>query len=97
MTSSDNCVAELRESFRSQADSDVGLGAAAYMRNQFEFLGMKTPLRRELSKTMVSQSRALSERDLVLLCKELWAQPEREFQYVACDLLAKNASRLSPE
>jgi 3-methyladenine DNA glycosylase AlkD len=96
MTSSDNCVAELRESFRSQADSDVGLGAAAYMRNQFEFLGIKTPLRRQLSKTLVSQSRVLSERDLVLLCKELWAQPEREFQYVACDLLAKNASRLSP-
>jgi 3-methyladenine DNA glycosylase AlkD len=67
------------------------------MRNQFEFLGIKTPLRRELSKTLVSQSRVLSERDLVLLCKELWAQPEREFQYVACDLIAKNASRLSPE
>jgi len=97
MTSSDNCVAELRESFRSQADSDVGLGAAAYMRNQFEFLGIKTPLRRELSKALVSQSRVLSESDLVLLCKQLWAQPEREFQYVACDLLAKNASRLSPE
>jgi 3-methyladenine DNA glycosylase AlkD len=97
MTSSDNCVAELRESFRSHVDENVALDAAAYMRNQFEFQGIKTPLRRELSKTLVSQSRVLSERDLVLLCKELWAQPEREFQYVACDLLAKNASRLSPE
>jgi len=97
MTSSDNFVAELRESFRSHADENVALDAAAYMRNQFEFLGIKTPLRRELSKTLVSKSRVLSERDLVLLCKELWAQPEREFQYVACDLLAKNASRLSPE
>ncbi|NBO35200.1 MAG: DNA alkylation repair protein [Actinobacteria bacterium] len=65
------------------------------MRNQFEFLGIKTPLRRELSKDLVKKSRDLSERDLILLCKELWAQPEREFQYVACDLLAKNAPRLS--
>jgi 3-methyladenine DNA glycosylase AlkD len=97
MTSSDNCVAELRESFTAHADEGIRLDAAAYMRNQFGFLGIKTPLRRELSKTLVSQSRVLSERDLVLLCKELWAQPEREFQYVACDLLAKNASRLSPE
>ena len=97
MTGSSRLVAELRKSYRSHADEIVALDAAAYMRNQFEFLGIKTPLRRELSKTLVSQSRVLSERDLVLLCKELWAQPEREFQYVACDLLAKNASRLSPE
>jgi 3-methyladenine DNA glycosylase AlkD len=88
-------LADLRETFTSRADKQVARDAAAYKRDQFEFQGLKTPLRRELSKTLVSQSRVLSERDLVLLCKELWAQPEREFQYVACDLLAKNAPRLS--
>ncbi len=96
MTDSDNCVAELRESFRSHADENVALDAAAYMRNQFEFLGIQTPLRRELSKGVGKLSTELSERELISLCKELWAQPEREFQYVACDLLTKNAVRLSP-
>jgi 3-methyladenine DNA glycosylase AlkD len=66
------------------------------MRNQFEFLGIKTPLRRELSKELVNRPKELSEKEIISLCKELWAQPEREFQYVACDILAKNAKRLSP-
>ena len=96
MTGSSDIVAELRKSFRSHADDEVRIGAAAYMRNQFEFLGIGTPLRRELSKRLIKQSQELAERELISLCKELWAQPEREFQYVACDLLAKNAPRLSP-
>jgi len=96
MTVTSNLVADLRNSFVSNADQKVARDAAAYMRNQFEFLGIKTPLRRELSNDLVKKSRDISERDLIHLCKQLWAQPEREFQYVACDLLAKNASRLSP-
>ena len=87
---------QLRTKFEKVADIEVAEGAAAYMRNQFEFLGVKTPLRRELSKDLITQSKNLSERELIDLCKELWEQPEREFQYVACDLLGKNAKRLSP-
>ena len=90
-----NHVKQLRTKFEKVADPDVAQGAAAYMRNQFEFLGIKTPLRRELSKDLFNVSKKLSEKELIVLCKELWAQPEREFQYVACDILAKNAKRLS--
>jgi len=96
MTGSSDLVAELRKSFRSHADDEVRVGAASYMRNQFEFLGIKTPLRRELSKRLIKESHEIAVPELISLCKELWAQPEREFQYVACDLLAKNAARLSP-
>ena len=91
-----NQVKQLRSKFEKVADHEVAEGAAAYMRNQFEFLGIKTPLRRELGKDLVAASKHLSEKELIALCKELWAQPEREFQYVACDILAKNARRLSP-
>ena len=91
-----NHLKQLRIKLEKAADIEVAQGASAYMRNQFEFLGIKTPLRRELSKDIVSTSKKLSEKELITLCKELWAQPEREFQYVACDLLAKNAIRLSP-
>lgn len=96
MATSKQLVSALRKEFVKNADPEAGEGAAAYMRNQFEFFGIKTPLRRELAKDLVRQSKDLSERELVALCKELWAQPEREFQYIACDLLAKNAKRLSP-
>ena len=96
MPTSKQLISNLRKELARHADPEVKEGAAAYMRNQFEFLGVKTPLRRELSKDLLTQSKDLSERELVALCKDLWAQPEREFQYIACDLLAKNAKRLSP-
>jgi 3-methyladenine DNA glycosylase AlkD len=96
MTSSKQLMSSLRKELTKHADLQVSKDAAAYMRNQFEFLGIKTPLRRELAKDLVIQSKELSEPELIALCKELWRQPEREFQYVACDLLAKNAKRLSP-
>lgn len=95
MQTSKQLISNLRKELAKHADPEVKEGAAAYMRNQFEFLGVKTPLRRELSKDLFAQSKELSERELVALCKDLWMQPEREFQYVACDLLAKNAKRLS--
>jgi 3-methyladenine DNA glycosylase AlkD len=56
-------LAGIRKSFRSHADKQVVRDAAAYMRNQFEFLGLKTPLRRELSKDLLKQSLGLSEHD----------------------------------
>jgi hypothetical protein len=61
-------LADLRETFTSRADKQVARDAAAYMRDQFEFLGLKTPLRRELSKDVTTQSRELSERELIRLC-----------------------------
>ena len=96
MPTSKQLVATLRKELTKHSDPKVSKDAAAYMRNQFEFLGVKTPLRREISKDLITQSKELSEPELVALCKDLWAQPEREFQYVACDLLAKNAKGLSP-
>jgi 3-methyladenine DNA glycosylase AlkD len=92
-----NHLKQLRTEFEDVADKEVAEGAAAYMRNQFVFLGIKTPMRRELSNELIKQTKSFSEKELVTFCKELWAQPEREFQYVACDILAKNAKRLSPE
>jgi 3-methyladenine DNA glycosylase AlkD len=92
-----NHLKKLRTELEKVADKEVADGAAAYMRNQFEFLGIRTPLRRELSNELIKQTKSFSEKELVTFCKELWAQPEREFQYVACDILAKNAKRLSPE
>jgi hypothetical protein len=56
-------LADLREAFTSHADKQVAHDAPTYMRYQFEFLGLKTPLRRELSKDLLKQSLGLSEHD----------------------------------
>lgn len=61
----------------------------AYLRGQFDFLGIQTPTRRLICKDL---PRLPADPALLLQVAEaLWQQPEREYRYVACDLLKKNA------
>ena len=58
-----------------------------YMRNQFPFLGVKTPERRKAVKTVLKQKRTLDFQEIRPLLQQLWLLPEREYQNVALDLL----------
>ncbi|GEP18754.1 hypothetical protein IV88_GL000595 [Pediococcus argentinicus] len=76
-------------------NSDNAAPMAKYMKNKFSFLGVKTPERKSAEKDLLQVSK---EWDLSLLFSEIYAyynQPEREYQYVAIDLLLKNEKRLS--
>ncbi|WP_255988831.1 DNA alkylation repair protein [Chitinolyticbacter albus] len=67
-----------------------------YMRDQFDFAGVKTPQRRALSRPLIAAARrALSEAERLDTAARLWRQPWRECQMVACDLLADRAHTLS--
>ena len=63
---------------------------AAYMKGKFEFLGVQTPLRRHTTSPIM---RAFSG-NLLEAARELWVLPEREFQYVAVDLLRQQNKQL---
>lgn len=90
-------IKNLRTQLKKEADREVAAGARAYMRNKFQFIGVKTPDRRRISRNIIKQSQVMTEKELVLLCQDLWNEKEREFQYVACDLLIKNSKRLSQD
>lgn len=64
-----------------------------YMRNQFPYLGIKTPERRELTKAYLKGLKELSMEDI----KTLYNKPEREFKYVAIGILTKFQKNLSVE
>ncbi|MFZ1786396.1 MAG: DNA alkylation repair protein [Ferruginibacter sp.] len=80
-------VSAITKIFRQHADPLQANGAKAYMRGQFEFLGLKAALRQELSKTYMKTNLPHAA-DLEIIVKELWDLPEREYQYFAIDLLA---------
>src|SRR5262245_4469903 len=67
---------------------------SAYMRDQFPFLGLPNPV-----LTALVRAAALpkpTEAELAEQALFLWAQPEREFQYVACGQLRRHVKVCGP-
>lgn len=65
---------------------DKALQMSAYMRNQFKFLGITSPERREATKEYLKTLNKELDWDFI---DECWANPYREFQYIACDYIKK--------
>jgi 3-methyladenine DNA glycosylase AlkD len=97
MVRNSKIIKKLRKQLVQESDSKASAGARAYMRNQFVFIGVATPIRRKITRSLMNESKTFTEKELVSLCQDLWEQKEREFQYVACDLLIKNSNRLSQD
>ena len=76
------------EDFRAHADTEKAKKQEAYLRDQFKFLGLPTPVRRELSKNFLKEKAQEEVIDWQLV-NFLWSEEEREFQYLACDYLRK--------
>ena len=84
-------IAAIRAALLPLSDPVRAIGMAAYMKNQFPFLGVPTPVRRLAVKGLIRAFRG----DALDAAALLWRQPEREFQYVACDLLRTKEATLS--
>jgi 3-methyladenine DNA glycosylase AlkD len=97
MVRNSEIIKKLRKQLIQESDPQVSAGARAYLRNQFVFIGVTTPERRKITRSLVNESKTFTEKELVSLCQDLWEQKEREFQYIACDLLIKNSKRLSQD
>ena len=73
------------------ADPGRARNMAAYMRDAFDFLGIPTPERRLLLTQAWADLPAPGPDDLAMAAAELWRLAGREYQYAACDLLARYA------
>jgi len=78
---------EIKKIFEANADATIAKGAKAYMLNQFEFYGIKTPLRRKLSKAFYISHPIINHNELSTLIKECFEEPKRELHYFAIELL----------
>ena len=87
-------VEELVKELKAVANPDDAVAMKAYMKNKFEFLGVKTPVRRKLTKTFFKQ-----QTDLVIdwnFINEAWNYPYRKLQYTALDYLEIRKKLLTP-
>lgn len=87
---------ELIKSFYANRDPQRAVGMAAYMKNQFSFLGISRPDRSLLQKDFIKRVRRQGEVDWQDVYR-LWDLPEREFQYLAIDYLVALKDSLQPE
>jgi 3-methyladenine DNA glycosylase AlkD len=90
-------VLALRNHLTPHADPLQAGPMKAYMRGQFDYLGIKTPRRVELVKAFIAEHGLPEIPELGAVERDLWALPEREFQYIAVGLLERTLKKLPPE
>ena len=78
---------EIATIYKANADSINAAGAKAYLLNQFEFYGIKTPLRRSLCKAFYKTHPIKNHDELATIVKESFEQPQRELHYFAIELV----------
>ncbi len=85
----------LEKAFKQNADPVNALQMKKYMKDHFDFFGIKSPLRKELSKQhFKAHGGFLPTGETALFAiKWCWQQPQREYQYVAMELLQKTAKK----
>ncbi len=76
------------------ADAKAAAPMKRYMRDQFEYLGLKGPRLDELMRQYRRDHGLPSLADLDEVVRDLWALPQREFQYAAVGLLARSEQQL---
>ena len=74
------------EQFKQNQNPEYALKMKAYMKDNFEYFGIKSPLRKEITKPFFLKSRDLTKTELKILVKKLWQQPQRELHYFAQEL-----------
>jgi 3-methyladenine DNA glycosylase AlkD len=81
------------------AEADPGQAAqmARYMRDQFPYYGIKSPLRREILRGFLKEYGSPAVTNLPELAQALWELPQREHQYNALDILIRLQKKLQPD
>lgn len=76
----------LKAQFEAHRNAEKAAQMSAYMRDQFPYYGIQTPIRRQLYQAFIKESRQRKVIDWDLL-HECWQDPHREFQYFVTDYL----------
>ena len=84
-----NYIEPLVKTFNANTNPVNAEPMAKYMKNLFPYLGIKTPLRKELFRSFIKENGLPNLSELKQIVLDLWDLPEREFQYVAIGILKK--------
>ncbi len=90
-------VSQIVKAFSPLSNQASSIAMAAYMRDQFPFLGIAAPTRDSILKPIIKSWKPTGHVELADVALELWQRPEREYQYAAGRILCKYAGKMEPE
>jgi len=90
-------IIPLKALFDQNADPVQAAPMKKYMRDQFEYLGIKTPKNVVFQKEFYAEYGLPELAALAEILRDLWALPQREYQYVGVGLLGKFEKQLQAE
>ena len=79
----------LIELYEQHADPEYGKRMKAYMKGQFDYLGLPSPLRRELSKRFFAEQGYPDPNIVQDIAEKCWQMPFREYKYFAMELMVR--------
>lgn len=82
-------IETLASEFEKERNLQIATDQKAYMRNQFDFFGLKANERREIQKPFLVKAYLPPKADLADLVTQLWLKPERDFQLFGQELVFK--------
>ncbi|MGW8063011.1 DNA alkylation repair protein [Streptomyces ziwulingensis] len=91
----DTVVERLTSVYAAAADPERAAALRAYMRDAAPFLGLTSPDRRALSRTVLAGVPRPGEPDLAAIALRCRRLPEREYHYFAVDLLRRHVTKCS--
>lgn len=90
-------IASLQKLFEAHAQPANSAAMARYMRDQFPFLGIASPMRKALSRDFFKTHGYPPYHSVIAVVEQLWQMPEREYQYTALDMLDKMKRKIPDE
>ncbi|MFC9909584.1 DNA alkylation repair protein [Streptomyces sp. NPDC059862] len=91
----DTLLERLTVTYAAAADPERAGPMRAYMKDVAPFIGLTTPVRRALSRTVVAGTARPDEADCTAVALRCWQLPEREYHYFAVDYLRRHVGRCS--
>ncbi len=91
----DTVLERLTVVYAAAADPERAVDMRAYMRDVAPFLGLTSPVRRALSRTVLEGLPRPRESDCTAIALRCWRLPEREYHYFAVDFLRRHVTHCS--
>jgi 3-methyladenine DNA glycosylase AlkD len=68
-----------------------------YMRNQFDFFGIKAPRRKELFRIFIKENGWPAMAEMDMICRDLYSLQEREFHYFVMEMAERNIKKFNKD